>query len=239
MKIKVTDQETSKEVDIYTEEGLQVMTELWERTCFHHRLMYEPTWLGVPIIQIPEDIVMVQELLWKLRPDVVLETGVAHGGSLMLSASILELIGKGRVIGVDIEIRKYNEIAINSHPLSKRISLLQGSSIDPETIKTLKSDIKDDEKVMVVLDSNHSYDHVLKELELYSQLISPGGYMIVMDGIQGMLATNPAGKPEWGEDNPLRAIHDFLKKNSNWEIDPTYTRLRATCCPDGFLKRIL
>jgi len=238
MKIRVLDGDIAKEVDIYTEDGLALMTQLWGRVSFHHRLGYEPTWLGVPIIQMPSDIVMMQELLWKVRPDVVIETGVAHGGSLMLSSSILELLGKGRVIGVDIEIRKYNEIAIKSHPLSKRISLIQGSSIDEKTIKAVRQQIKDDDKALVVLDSDHSYEHVLREMELYSCFVSKGGYMVVMDGVQEMLSDNPTGKKEWKHDNPLRAIKEFLRERSDWEIDNTYTRLKSTCCPDGFLRKI-
>jgi len=117
MEIKIMAKEGSKEVDIYSEEGYKLMAELWLKTACQHRLMYEPTWLGIPIIQFPNDIVAMQELIWKVRPDVIVETGVAHGGSAILYASILELIGKGKVIGIDIEIRKYNRVAINSHPL--------------------------------------------------------------------------------------------------------------------------
>lgn len=237
MKIRVLNGDESKEVDVYSEEGLALIAQLWERVSFHHRLIYEPTWLGIPIIQMSSDIVMMQELLWKVRPDIVIETGVAHGGSLMLSASILELLGKGRVIGVDVDIRKHNEVAIKRHPMSKRITLIQGSSVDEKTVKAVRQHVKDDDKVLVVLDSNHSYEYVLQELELYSSFVSKGSYMVVMDGVQGMLADNPTGKKEWKDDNPLRAIRHFLSEHSDWEVDNTYTRLKATCCPDGFLRK--
>lgn len=238
MKIKIVGDNNSREVDLYSEEGTALVAQLWERVSFHQRLVYEPTWLGIPIIQLPSDIVMMQELLWKVRPDVVIETGVAHGGSLMLSASILELLGQGRVIGVDIEIRKPNEIAIKNHPLSKRITLIQGSSIDEKTVKAVQEQIKDGDRVLVILDSNHSYRHVLKEMELYSGLVCKGSYLVVMDGVQEMLADNPTGKREWKEDNPLRAIRTFLREHPAWESDQTYARLRTTYCPDGFLRKI-
>ena len=238
MKIKVIGQEGSKEVDIYSEEGYKLMAELWLKTACQHRLMYEPTWLGIPIIQLPNDIVMMQELIWKVRPDVVVETGIAHGGSAILYASILDLIGKGKVIGIDIEIRKYNRVAINSHPLSKRIHLIEGSSIDTNIVKQVKSMIKKNDKVLVTFDSNHSYQHVLSEMELYSELVSEDSYMVVMDGAQGLVWDIPDGKKEWKEDNPLLAIEDFLKCHPEWEEDPYYTRLGVTSVPKGFLKRV-
>ncbi|MBN2452667.1 MAG: class I SAM-dependent methyltransferase [Candidatus Omnitrophica bacterium] len=238
MKIRVLDGDESKEVDIYSEEGLSLVARLWERVSFHNRLVYEPTWLGIPIIQLSSDIVMMQELLWKVRPDVVIETGVAHGGSLMLSASILELLGNGKVIGVDIDIRKPNEAAIRKHPLSKRIELIQGSSTSEDTVRVVQNGVKKSDKVLVILDSNHSYGHVLKELEIYSRFVSRGSYMVVMDGIQEMLTSNPTGKKEWKDDNPMRAIRDFLRGRSGWEVDRTYNRLKTTYCPDGFLKKL-
>ena len=237
MKIRVSDNGKEKEVDLYTKEGLELMSLLWVKTSAHHRLMYEPTWLGIPIIQFAEDIVVMQELIWKLKPDVIIETGVAHGGTAIFYSSVLELLGKGRVIGVDIEIRKYNEVAIKSHFLSKRITLIQGSSVDLEVIKQVRSHIKPTDKVLVTLDSNHSYEHVTKELELYSPLVSADSYIVAMDGSQEWAWDLPAGKKEWKEDNPLRAIKDFLKKNPEWEVDPYYTRLMVTANPSGFLRR--
>ena len=238
MKIKIVSDDVEREVDMYSKEGLTLVGELWERVSFHNRLVYEPTWMGIPIIQMSSDIVMVQELLWKVRPDVVVETGVAHGGSLILSASILELLGKGKVVGVDIEIRKPNENAIKSRPMSKRIELIQGSSVDSVTVAAVRQHIKEGNKVLVILDSNHSYDHVLKEMELYSPLVSTGSYLVVMDGVQEMLADNPTGNLKWKKDNPLRAIHKFLSVRKDWVIDKTYVRLEATYCPDGFLKKL-
>ncbi len=237
MKIKVSTPNTNQEVDIYTPEGLKVLSDLWLKVSCHNRLMYEPTWMGIPIIQFPDDILMMQELIWKVRPDVIVETGLAHGGSAIFHSSLLELLGKGRVIGIDVEIRKYNAVAIQSHPMSKRITLIEKSSTDPEVIRQLRTLISPNEKVLVVLDSNHSYAHVKKEIELYSQFVSDDSYLVVMDGAQELVAEIPNGKPEWKDDNPLRAIREFLETQNDWEEDPYYNRMQVTSNPRGYLKR--
>jgi cephalosporin hydroxylase len=162
--VRVTTPEGERDVDIYTREGFEVLSRLWTRSNWENRLSYEVSWLGIPIIQLPEDMVVMQELLWKVRPDVIVESGVAHGGALVLYASILELLGRGRVIGVDIEIRKYNRLAIEAHPLSHRIHLIEGDSLADETVEAVRSMIRPGERVMVALDSAHSRDHVLGEL---------------------------------------------------------------------------
>lgn len=236
IQIKRTNGE-NQEVDLYTKEGFELASELWMKASAHQRLMYEPTWLGIPIVQFPTDIVMMQELLWKVRPDYIIETGVAHGGSCVLHASILELIGKGTVIGIDVEIRKYNEIAIKGHPLSKRIQLVEGSSVDESTVAKVRNMVPRGSKVVVALDSNHSYEHVKKEMEFYKNFVSPGSYMVVMDGAQEWAAELPNGKPEWKNDNPLRAIREFMETTNEWEIDDRYTRMKITSSPMGFLKR--
>ena len=151
--VRVTTPDGEREVDIYSEEGFRVLSQLWTRSNWQNRLSYEVTWLGIPIIQLPEDMVVMQELIWKVRPDVIVESGVAHGGALVLYASILELLGRGRVIGVDIEIRKYNRLAIEAHPLSHRIELIEGDSLADETVDAVRSRIKPGERVMVALDS--------------------------------------------------------------------------------------
>lgn len=237
MTVSVKFENGEQQAELYSPEGIKLVTELWLKTSFYHKVMYETTWLGIPIIQYPNDIVMLQELIWKERPDVIIETGVAHGGTAILYASILELIGKGKVIGIDIELRKYNQLAIHSHPLSRRIELIEGSSIDPHVLEEVRRRIQSRGQVMVMLDSNHSYQHVSTELELYSQLVSPGGYLVVMDGVQELLSDTPMGKEEWKRENPLAAIRDFLSEHPDWEIDPYYTRTYITCNPCGFLRR--
>ena len=237
MKIKLETENYSREIDIYSEEGTELIADLWTKVSFQKKLMYEPTWLGIPIIQYPDDMVMMQELIWKLRPDVIVETGVAHGGSAILYASVLELLGRGEVIGIDIEIRKHNELAIRSHPLSRRVDLVEGSSTDRKVFEEVRRRLQPCNNVLVVLDSNHTHEHVLSEMELYNDLVSPGGYMVVMDGVQEMLSDTPSGKKEWQQDNPLAAIREFLSKHPDWEPDPYYARMCITCNPSGFLRR--
>lgn len=236
--ITVRSPEGERDVDIYSEEGLSVLAELWTRSGWQNKLSYEITWLGIPIIQIPEDILMVQELIWKVRPDVVVESGVAHGGALILYASILELIGHGRVVGVDVEIRKYNRLAIQSHPMSRRITLIERSSTDDTTLKEVRRMIAPDEAVMVMLDSNHSRAHVREELERYAPLVSPGSYVIVFDSVMRMVHDAPNGQPTWIDDNPLAAVEDFLSTHPEFVQDAEYERLRTTYCHGGFLRRL-
>jgi cephalosporin hydroxylase len=223
--------------DLYSPEGRDLLAALWSKVGTEHRHMYEPSWLGVPIIQFPEDIVMMQELLWRLRPDAVIETGVAHGGSLLLTASILELIGHGHVLGIDVEIRKYNRVALDAHPLRRRIHLYEGSSVDAPAVEQARSFASGAQRVLVVLDSNHSADHVAKELELYAPLVTPGSYIVAMDGLQAHVSDIPRGKPEWKDDHPIVAIRDFLARHPEFELDEHYTRLGVTSSPEGFLRR--
>ncbi len=224
-------------VDLYSREGLDFLSNLWIKAAAEHRIMYEPTWLGRPIIQFPNDVVAIQELLWKIQPDVVIETGIAHGGSLVLSASILQLIGKGKVVGVDIEIRPHNREAIEAHPLRHRIEMIEGSSIADETVAAVRQAVGDAKTVIVFLDSNHSEFHVLKELELYSPFVSPGSYIVAHDGTQGWVWEIPRGKPGWKVDNPLKAIYKFLADHPEFTNDPGPTRFGITSSPDGWLKK--
>ena len=225
-------------VDLYSREGLDLLSNLWIKSAAEHRLMYEPTWLDRPIIQFPTDIVAIQELLWKIKPDIVIETGVAHGGSLVLSASILELIGKGKVIGVDIEIRSHNRVAIEAHALKHRIELIEGSSIADNTVIAVKKAAEGAQSVVVVLDSNHTEAHVLKELELYGPMVTPGSYLVAHDGAQAWVWDIPRGKPEWKNDHPLNAIHKYLSTHPEFCIDQHWTRYGITSSPDGYLKRL-
>jgi cephalosporin hydroxylase len=224
-------------VDLYSREGLDLLSNLWLKLAAEFKLMYEPTWLGRPIIQLPTDIVVVQELIWKLRPDVVVETGIAHGGSLVLSASILELIGKGKVVGVDVEIRPHNRAALDAHPLRHRIEMIEGSSIAPETIAAVRAAVAGAGVVLVLLDSKHTEAHVLGELENYGALVTPGSYIVAGDGSQAWVWDIPRGKPEWKDDHPLGAIHKFLASHPEFEVDPHWTRFGITSSPEGFLRR--
>lgn len=227
-----------REIDIYTPEGFAVVADLFTRSGWQQKSSYEVTWLGIPIIQLPEDILMIQELIWKVRPDVIIESGVAHGGALVLYASIMELLGRGRVIGVDIEIRKYNRLAIESHPMARRISLVEGSSTDTATVEAIRRLMSPGQRTMVMLDSNHTRAHVREELELYGPVVTPGSYLVVFDEVMPMVADAPNGQPGWDLDNPLQAVIEFLAEHPEFEIDRSYERLEATYCRSGFLRRV-
>ena len=236
-KLTLTTAGSTVDVDLYSPRGLELVAGLWLKLSAENRLMYQNTWLGVPIIQLPGDIVAMQELIWRLRPDFVIECGFAHGGSAVLYASILELIGKGTVIGVDVEVRQYNRVAIESHPLARRIRMIEASSIAESTVTRLEQIVAGAATVLVVLDSNHTRAHVGRELELYRSLVTPGGYLVVMDGAQAHVWDTPRGKPEWRDDNPLQAISDFLGAHPEFVDDPHWTRGHVTCSPSGFLRR--
>jgi cephalosporin hydroxylase len=236
--ITVSDDDGDHVVDIYTPDGFRVLADLFTRAGWQNKLSYEVTWLGIPIIQLPEDIVIVQELIWRVRPEVIVECGVAHGGALVLYASVLELLGRGRVVGVDVEIRKYNRLAIESHPLAKRITLIEGSSTEAPTVAAVRATIEPGQRTMVMLDSNHTRDHVRSELELYAPLVSPGSYLVVFDEVMTMVADAPNGKPTWVDDNPLEAVRDFLSTHPEFVADPAPERLGVTNCRGGFLRRL-
>ena len=235
--ITVTSPDGPRELSIYSEEGYRALAELFTRSGWQNRLAYEVTWLGVPIIQVPEDMVIMQELLWRVRPDVVIECGVAHGGALLLYASILELLGKGRAIGIDNEIRKYNRLAIQSHPLSRRLELVEGSSIDRELVDRVRASIGPSATVLVALDSNHSRGHVRRELECYAPFVTSGSYVVVFDTVMPVVADAPRAGAGWSDDNPLEAVRDFLRSNADFEVDESLHRLGVTHCHSGFLKR--
>lgn len=204
-----------------------------------YKYSYNFTWLGRPIIQYPQDIVAMQELIMSVQPDLVIETGIAHGGSLILYASVLEMIGgEGSVLGVDVEIRPHNRKAIEEHPMFKRIEMIEGSSTSEAVAGKVKKWAKGKKKILVSLDSNHTHEHVLKELELYSSLVTEGSYLVVfdtaIDDIPGDLFPNRS----WGKgNNPKTAVLEFMKSNDRFEIDQQFeNKLLFTAAPSGFLK---
>lgn len=205
------------------------------------RYSYNFDWLGLPIIQFPQDIVAMQEIIWNTKPDVIIETGVARGGSLMLSASILHLLNRnGKVIGIDIDIRQHNRAAIESHPLAFRINLIQGSSLEKEVFNLAKGFLHENDKVMVILDSNHTHDHVLEELYLYSSLVTKDCYLVVMDTVIDDMPEDYFPDRPWGKgNNPKTAVYEFLKHTDRFEIDTSiHNKLLITVAPDGYLKCI-
>lgn len=213
----------------------------WIECASRMKYSYNFTWLGRPIIQFPPDIVALQELIWQVKPDLIIETGIAHGGSLIFSASMLELLGgNGKVLGIDIDIREHNRVEIESHPMYKRITMLQGSSIDPEIVQKVYAFARGKKKIFVVLDSMHTHEHVAKELELYSSLISSGSYLVVFDTIIEDLPNDFFPDRPWGRgNNPKTAVWEFLKKNDRFIIDKELeNKLLITVAPDGYLKCI-
>jgi len=207
-----------------------------------HKYTYNFTWLGRPIIQYPQDMVALQEIIWSVKPDLIIETGIAHGGSLILSASMLQLIGAdGHVLGIDIDIRDYNRLEIEKHPMANRITMIQGSSIDQKTIKRVHDFAEGKKNVMVMLDSNHTHDHVLEELNAYASLVTKGSYLIVFDtAVEDLPEDFNWGTRPWGKgNNPKTAVWEFLKSNLEFEIDHSIdNKLLITVAPDGYLKRI-
>lgn len=203
---------------------------------------YNFSWMGRPIIQYPQDMLAMQEIIWNLKPDLIIETGIAHGGSLIYYASLLELIGKGEVLGIDIDIREHNKAAIENHPMYKRIKMIQGSSIDPNIVAEVKKYAADKEMILVVLDSNHTHQHVLAELQMYSPFVSLNSYVVVYDTIVEKLPDNylPGHIRPWGiGDNPLTAVNSFIEANRQFEIDKSINdKLLISVAPDGYLKRI-
>ena len=201
---------------------------------------YNFNWLGRPIIQYPQDIIAMQEILWEVKPDLVIETGIAHGGSLVFYASILELIGEGEVVGIDIDIREHNRRAIEAHHMFKRISMIEGSSVSEDTISKVKEIAKNKKRVMVFLDSNHTHDHVLKELELYSPLVTVGSYLVLPDTFIEYFPEGYFSDRPWDVgNNPLTALKEFLTKNDDFIVDKEREdKLVITEAFSGYLKRI-
>src|SRR5687767_955908 len=200
-------------------EAFNIISEIWLRVGWDNKYVYTFTWLGRPIIQLPEDMFRLQELVYSLRPDVIVETGVAHGGSLVFHASLCKAMNRGRVIGVDLEIRPHNRRAIESHALFPLITLIEGSSVDPLIVNDVKSRIGPGEKVMVLLDSCHEKQHVLAELAAYAPLVTPGSYVVAMDGIMEQLVGAPRSKEDWVWNNPRQAAIEFVAHDANFVIE--------------------
>ena len=217
---------------------------------------YNFSWMGRPIIQYPQDMVAMQELIWEVKPDLIIETGIAHGGSLIMNASFLAMLDyseaiesgelldpkkpKRRVLGIDIDIREHNRVAIEAHPMSNRIDMIQGSSIAPEIIAQVKDYAKSYKRILISLDSNHTHDHVLAELEAYAPLTSKGSYCVVFDTIVEDLPENFYPGRTWGPgNNPKTAVWEYLKTHPEFEIDKSIqNKLLITVAPDGYLKRV-
>lgn len=244
--------DSSPPIPLYSEEGFKIISDLWLKIGWDQKYIYSFTWLGRPIIQLPSDMVRIQELIYAVKPDVVIETGVAHGGGLILYSSVLKCIGKGKVIGIDIDIRPHNRKSIEEHELSNMISLIEGDSISKVVIDNVKERIEPDNIVLVILDSCHTFEHVLKELEMYSPLVTKDSYIIATDGSQKYLGDTPRARTEysgyvdeWGDNNPQRAALEFAEKSNEFKVvEPKhifqegFINFQVTHWPSAYLKRI-
>jgi len=217
---------------------------------------YNFAWMGIPIIQYPQDMMAMQELIWEVKPDLIIETGVAHGGSLIMNASFLAMLDycealetgelldtkkpKRRVLGIDIDIREHNRAAIEAHPMSNRIDMIQGSSIAQDVISQVHEYSKNYKKIFISLDSNHTHEHVLAELEAYALLTTMGSYCVVFDTVVEDMPKDLSGERPWGPgDNPKTAVWEYLKTHTEFEIDKSIqNKLLITVAPDGYLKRV-
>jgi cephalosporin hydroxylase len=232
------------EFGIGTPEAFRVLSQLWIRSGWDVKYVYSFTWQGRPMIQLPEDMIRLQEVICAVQPDLIVETGVAHGGSLCFYASVCKVIGKGRVVGVDIQIRPHNRRAIESHCVAPYISLVEGDSVDPEVVSKVRAQIPPCGRVLVLLDSCHTKEHVRAELEAYSPMVAPGSYIVAMDGIMEQLTGAPRSCSDWIWNNPRQAAREFAAAHSDFEIaEPAFlfnegmVTERVTYWPGAFLRR--
>jgi cephalosporin hydroxylase len=230
---------------LYTDEAFELLSQLWLRIGWNQKYVYSFSWMGRPIIQLPEDLVRIQEVIYRVKPDVIIETGIAHGGSLIYYASLCKAMGKGRVIGIDIDIRPKNRKAIETHELFPFISLVEGDSTSLEVVKRVKSLVNSGEVAIVILDSCHTKKHVSEELEAYSDLITPGSYIVATDGIMKDLQDVPRGKSEWAWDNPESAVNDFIQNHPefvieqpSWPFNESTLSKNITHWPGSWLRRL-
>jgi cephalosporin hydroxylase len=253
MKLTIdTDQKTilweengqSQEFSLYSRESFELLSQQWVKVGWDQKYSYTFTWLGRPIIQLPEDMIRTQEIIYQIRPDVIVETGIAHGGSLIYYASLLKAMGKGRIIGIDIEVRPHNREAIASHELSPLITLIEGDSVADEIVQQVKQLISPSETVLVILDSCHTKAHVAAELEAYYELVTPGSYIVATDGIMRDLGDVPGGQPHWTLDNPATAAMEFAEKHPEfvlekpkWLFNESQLTEDITYWPNAWLRR--
>ena len=240
----VEDQGEITSMDLYSREAFDLASREWVRLGWQMKYPYSFSWMGRPVIQLPEDMIRTQEVIYRLQPDVIVETGIAHGGSLVYYASLCKAMGRGRVIGVDIEIRPHNRKAIEAHELYDTITMIEGDSAGAEVVSQVDELVGDAQTVLVILDSNHSRAHVAAELEAYHHLVTPGSYIVATDGIMKWVYDGPRGEPEWKEDNPATAARDFVAahpdfviEQPHWPFNESELGTNVTHWPDAWIRR--
>lgn len=250
-------QDCKSEISIQGENSkMQASTKEWFNLANEHKYSYHFEWMGRPIIQYPQDMIAMQELIWEVKPDLIIETGIAHGGSLIMNASLLAMLDycdaiengetldpekpKRRVLGIDIDIREHNRISIETHPMSNRIDMIQGSSVASKIINQVYDYSKKYKRILISLDSNHTHDHVLAELEAYAPLTSANSYCVVFDTVIEDIPEGMFPNRTWGPgNNPKTAVWEYLKKHPEFEIDKSIqNKLLITVAPDGYLKKV-
>lgn len=243
-QLTIEDGAGKRSLPLYGKEAYEAISRQWLRIGWNEKYPYTFTWLGRPVIQLPEDMIRLQEVIFRVQPDLIVETGVAHGGSLIYYASLCKALGRGRVVGVDIEIRPHNRQAIEAHAMFPLISLIEGSSVEPKIVAQVKSHVKPGEKVLVILDSNHGKQHVLDELAAYADMVTPGSYIVATDGIMHDLHDVPGGRPEWSWDNPTaaaaefaRAHPEFVLEQPAWLFNESKLTQNLTYWPGAWLRR--
>jgi cephalosporin hydroxylase len=217
--LTLADEQGRRSMPLYSRAAFEAISRQWVRVGWNQKYQYTFSWMGRPVIQLPEDMLRMQEVICRLQPDVIVETGVAHGGSLVFYASLCKAMGRGRVIGVDIEIRPHNRVAIEGHPMAPLITLIEGSSTAPDVVARVAALVPPGQTCLVILDSNHTHAHVLAELQAYARLVTPGSYIVATDGIMFDLADVPRGQREWTTDNPTRAAHEFAAAHPEFTIE--------------------
>jgi len=243
--LAVTGEGEDRTLPLYSPDAFHLLSRAWVTTGWGLKYTYGFTWLGRPIIQLPEDLLVIQEVIHRVQPDVLIETGIAHGGSLVFYASLFEAMGRGRVVGIDIEIRPHNREAIEAHRLFPRITLVEGSSTDPQVVERVSQVVEPGESVMVVLDSNHTKAHVLAELDAYGPLVTPGSYLVATDGVMAWLQGVPGAGEGWDQDNPMVAVEEWLAAHPEFALEdpPPFAfnegqvTERVTHWPGAYLRR--
>jgi cephalosporin hydroxylase len=243
-RVLVEDGGIRRELPLESSEAFDVVSKAWVRAGWDAKYVYSFSWLGRPVIQLPDDMLRIQEVIYDIQPDVIVETGVAHGGSLIFYATLCKALERGRVVGIDIDIRPHNRQALDEHLLRPFITLVEGSSIDPAVTDEIAKSIRPDEKVLVLLDSNHSREHVLAELRAYADMVTPGSYLVATDGVMADLVGAPRSEADWGTNNPQAAVTDFLRERGDFQlVEPAFpfnegkVRNRVTYWPNCYLRR--
>jgi len=243
--LSIDEKGVRRELNLYSREAFLTLSHQWLKVGWNEKYPYTFSWMGRPIIQIPDDIVRMQEAIYQIKPDVIIETGIAHGGSLIFYASLLKALGRGRVIGIDIEIRPHNRTALEAHELFSYLTLIEGSSTDPGIVDKVKGLVSPGERIMVVLDSCHTKAHVLAELMAYHSLVGVESYIVATDGSMKDLYDVPRGKPEWKDDNPTAAALEFAASHPDFIITSPALGFNESALgdclthwPSAWLKRI-